>query len=137
MKGTKGMEAHVSIELTGVIPSKKNSRVNTRSGRSFPGKEYTKWHRYALIELKRRVTEYEARGVSFPLTECGLLTLNVLFPDGRRRDLDNALSSVLDTLKDAGIIRDDNWKEIREINVKGNLREKAPGAVIYIEGHNG
>lgn len=37
--------------------------------------------------------------------------------DKRKRDLDNTLSSILDLLCDAGIIVDDSWTVVEQINI--------------------
>ena len=49
------------------------------------------------------------------------LSLVVRYPDRRRRDLDNALSSVLDLLVDAGVLPDDAWTAVERIAVRGEL----------------
>lgn len=55
------------------------------------------------------------------------LTLTFYHGDLKRRDSDNQCSSILDTLIDAGIIADDNWKVIPIKHIfdfydKGNAR---------------
>ena len=111
------------IILTGETPSKKNSRINTRSGRSFPSTEYKKWNAETVAEIKR----YAAEGKIKPVKNGESVKLTVTFyhGDNRRRDSDNQLSSILDTLVDAGILIDDNWrvvphKEIFDVFDEGN-----------------
>lgn len=105
--------------IYGETPSKKNSRINTRSGRSFPNQRYVKWHDEALMQIRSQKIE--------PVR--GLLALTLIFYHGDfvRRDSDNQTSSILDTLIDAGIIEDDNWKIIPVKHIydrydKGNAR---------------
>ena len=43
-----------TIILQGETPSKKNSRINTRSGRSFPNARYTRWHNDAVEQIYRK-----------------------------------------------------------------------------------
>lgn len=64
-----------------------------------------------------------------PFAENARIRLSVRFYHGdlKRRDSDNQLSSVLDTLVDAKVLCDDNWKIIPEKHIydfydKGNSR---------------
>ena len=91
------------IELLGRVPSKKNSRINTRSGMSFPSAKYTAWHKDASIQV---------RGAE-KLTQPGM-TFKIWYPDNRVADTNNKIASILDMLKDNGIIEDDCWQIIGE-----------------------
>jgi Holliday junction resolvase RusA-like endonuclease len=93
----------------GETPSKKNSRINTKSGRSFPNQRYVKWHDRVISELhvlllQKQIRKFEGVKVK--------LTVTFFHENLVRRDSDNQLSSILDTLVDAGILEDDNWKII-------------------------
>lgn len=113
--------------IYGKVPSKKNSRITTRSGRSFPNKDYTTWEKNALAQLAAldlgRVIDYPVR-----------LHCKFYCPDLVGRDLDNMLSSVLDVLKDQkkraggkmvvvreGVVQDDSWLHIRPITIDAAL----------------
>lgn len=115
----------MTITLDGETPSKKNSRINTRSGRSFPNARYRKWHEQAVGSILLQIAE---RKISRIADEGSLrLTVTFFHGDMKRRDSDNQLSSVLDTLVDAGILSDDNWKVLPEKHIynrydKGNAR---------------
>lgn len=111
--------------LTGSIPSKKNSRINTRSGRSFPSKAYTDWHEQAEQELI-------AQGLSF-FEKPVRIQADFYFGDNIRRDLDNRITSILDLFTDLGIIKDDRWQCVPEIILTGQLDRKDPRTVIQIE----
>lgn len=87
------------ITILGRIPSKKNSRVNTRSGRSFPSAKYTAWHKDASSQLI---------GIE-PITEKNIV-LRFYLPDNRRCDLTNKAESVMDLLVDNGLLEDDSWQ---------------------------
>lgn len=114
----------MKIILQGETPPKKNSRINTRSGRSFPNPRYVKWHDTVISELHsllraRKLENFIGKRVSIEIT--------FIHGDLVRRDSDNQLSSILDTLVDAGIIEDDNWKAVpRKLILddydKGNAR---------------
>lgn len=100
-----------NITITGEAPSKKNSRVvNTRTGRTFPSKRYRQWHDTAVKEIKFFWKNRK------PLEKVSA-TFCFFHKDNRRRDSDNQVSSVLDTLIDAGVLDDDKWQEIYEHRV--------------------
>ncbi len=96
------------IIIKGRCPSKKNSRINTRSGRSFPSAKYTAWHKDASIQL---ITQ-EA-----PQISSSDITLTFWMPDNRRCDLTNKAESIMDLLVDSALIIDDCWQEINPIHL--------------------
>jgi Holliday junction resolvase RusA-like endonuclease len=107
--------------LYGTVPSKKNSRINTRSGRSFPSERYSAWHKQVIRTLPAVTVE-------------GPVCINMAFAldSLRSRDLTNMAESVMDLLVDAGILADDNWKVCPEITLTGRLDRIAPGVAISI-----
>ena len=82
---------------------KKNSRVNTRSGRSFPSARYTKWHRAAQTVIQNQWGRYYS-----PLPRAFVVAI-FYAPDKRKRDLTNLYQSVEDLFNDMGIWEDDNY----------------------------
>jgi len=97
------------ITIQGVTPSKKNQRiVNTKTGRSFPSKRYTEWHKSAMEQLALQ------KGDFFCNTPCTVF-MTFYHQDERRRDGDNGCSSILDTLVDAGYLEDDKWRIVKKI----------------------
>lgn len=119
------------FELSGETPSKKNSRINTRSGRSFPNKRYTMWHDKAIQEL---YLLRQANKIA-PLSEDKRISITFTFFHGdlKRRDSDNQCSSVLDTLIDAGIIPDDSWKVIPRKIIIDEYDKGNPHCIIEIQ----
>ena len=109
------------IILLGSVPSKKNSRINTRSGRSFPSAKYTAWHKDAVIQLKGVRTI--ASGTPLVFT---------YYADSKRSgDLSNKWQSIEDTFTDCGIIEDDNWFILPDIHMKfGGVDKEHPRAEI-------
>lgn len=102
-------------------PSKKNSRVtDRRTGRSFPSKAYTEWHRKAALWLR---THYDV----VPMGD-GPWSLHLTFihADKRRCDSDNKVSSILDLLVDLCVIPDDNWQIIKRITVDNGYEKGHP-----------
>lgn len=111
------------IVIKGRIPSKKNSRITTRSGRSFPSKKYTEWHKGASKQL--------IGTKPFPIVK----KIRIVFhmPDNRNADLTNKAESVMDLLVDNGIIIDDNWKVVGWLElVCAGVDKENPRAEIYI-----
>ena len=49
-----------------------------------------------------------------------------------KADLDNRLTSVLDMLVEALVLRDDKWQDVPRIAVQAEYRKKEPGAFIRI-----
>lgn len=105
--------------LDGETPSKKNSRINTRSGRSFPSAQYTAWHDAALLQLARQWKPYK------PIDSSIVITFTFVHADRKRRDSDNQVSSILDLLQDAGIIAGDHWGIVSTYTVMNMLGDKA------------
>jgi Holliday junction resolvase RusA-like endonuclease len=108
------------ITLYGSTPSKKNSRINTRSGRSFPSSKYTAWHKDASLQLK---------GIK-PFTTTSLC-ISFIVGDKRKFDLTNKAESIMDLLVDNGIIEDDNYSVIPELTLKyGGYEKGNPHCII-------
>ncbi len=101
----------VKFVILGRIPSKKNSRITTRSGRTFPSKQYTKWHKDASLQLSLQVYKH------FDF-RAGTAEIVFWMPDARRTDLTNKAESIMDLLVDVGVIPDDCWKVIGKIVLK-------------------
>ena len=117
----------MTLTIYGETPSKKNSRINTRSGRSFPSKRYTEWHDDAVTQILR---QWDCRNK--PIEKCNI-SLVFYHGDLRKRDSDNGTSSIFDLLKDVGVIRDDNWMNIPSHHVGNDYDKKNPRCEIVIE----
>lgn len=118
----------IQITILGQTPSKKNSRINTRSGRSFPSKRYSEWHKSASEQLKPLIP-FSDRGVS------DKVTINYMFyvQDLRRRDVSNMIESINDLFVDLGIVKDDDWKHVRIGLGDAELDRENPRAEITIK----
>ncbi len=117
----------IYIELKTNIVSKKNSRINTKSGRSFPSKKYSEFHQIATYQImEQKVIPVD------PIKQVSKIEMIFYYGDKRRRDCDNSTSSVLDLLTDCGIIEDDNYEVVKELSIKGFYRKKNPGCEIFI-----
>ena len=120
----------MKITLQGETPSKKNIRINTKSGRSFPNQRYVKWHKAVVSQLNyllltKQLISFEGMKVK--------MTVTFWHDTLRRRDSDNQLSSILDTLVDAKILSDDNWKVIPEKHIYDKYEKDNARCEIEIE----
>lgn len=114
----------ITLVLTGSIPSKKNSRINTRSGKSFPSKSFEDWQVDSIQDIRTQSR------IRFYNPVC--IDIVVFFTDLKRADLDNRVTSILDMLVEAFVLKDDKWQDVPQITVRGEYRKNGPGAVIGI-----
>lgn len=117
----------MTFTIYGETPSKKNSRINTRSGRSFPNKKFTEWHDVELLALSFRKEKYP------PIDSPSKISVEFVHGDKRRRDSDNQLSSILDLLVDARILKDDGWEIVREVSIRNTFERGKAMAIISVE----
>lgn len=111
----------MKITLLGIVPSKKNSRINTRAGMSFPSAKYTTWHKDATRQL-----------IGVGKIPSGTPIIFTYYSDSKRSgDLSNKWQSIEDTFTDCGIIEDDNWFILPDIHMKfGGVDRENPRAEI-------
>lgn len=111
----------IRFQIMGETPSKKNSKIRTRSGYMIPSKAHQKWHGDALLQLNSQLCRIEPMPnlIDYPVVIC------IDFYHGNlvRRDSDNQVSSIMDLLQDAKVLSDDNWQIVRQIHVR-NFYEK-------------
>lgn len=118
----------MKLTISGTTPSKKNSRINTRSGRSFPSKRFTEWEKTALPELQKQFAGLKVTG--YPVT----VTMCFFNADKRRHDLDNQCSSILDTLVKAGILEDDSQNYVEAIQLQYGGHDKTnPRCDVWLD----
>jgi len=111
------------ITIMGSTPSKKNSRINTRSGRSFPSSKYTAWHKLASSQLigKRSINTNH-------------LTISFIAGDRRKFDLTNKAESIMDLLVDCGLLDDDNYSVIPTLTLRfAGYEKNNPHCIISWE----
>jgi len=88
------------LKIDGRVPSKKNSRKSV--GRfTVASDQYRNWASAAGAQIMQH------KGKMLDKVE---IQMQFYFPDNRRADLDNKVTSVLDLLKDMQIIKDDSWQ---------------------------
>lgn len=118
------------IIITGEVASLKNQKqlfLNKRTGKMFitSSQKSKQWVKDALWQLKGvpAITSYPAA-----------ITMIFYFKSKRKRDLDNVCSSVLDVLKTASVIEDDDWTHFPEIDLRfGGVEPKNPRVEIMIQ----
>lgn len=112
-----------SITLLGRIPSKKNSKdFFYRGGRPIllPNKRYKEWHEEQSWALKAYKN----------VRTTGKVLAEFWMPDNRKTDLSNKWESVGDLLVDCGILEDDSWQIIPEIQLISRGVDKLKPRVV-------
>lgn len=121
------MTEPICFSISGETPAKKNSRITLPNGRTIPSKRYRDWHSAALFQLEEQWKDMKREMFNGEIR----VYLHFYHADNRRRDSDNGVSSIFDTLQDAGIISDDRWQIIKEFSVK-NYKADFPRCEIKI-----
>lgn len=120
----------ITLYIDGETPAKKNNRINTKSGRSFPSKRYQEWHDVARLQvLSQMRTQKVSSSVKIPCK----VSITFVHGDLVRRDSDNATSSILDLLMDCKVIEDDNWKIVRELHIRNGFVKGKSRCKVEIE----
>lgn len=114
----------VTLVLEGRIPSKKNSRVSTRSGRNFPSKDFYDWQADAIQQVRMQTKERFYTPVRIDFT--------LYFGTLGKADSDNKRTSILDMLVEAFVLKDDNWLDVPKDSTECYYRKGEPGAVVKI-----
>jgi len=117
----------VIFQLPFDTPSKKNSRVtDRRTGRTFPNKKFTEWHKAAVTWLR---THYKIEKIEGPVE----IHLTFVHATKRRKDSDNGTSSIFDLLVDVGILPDDCWTVITDHYVSNRYEKGVSCCTVEIE----
>ena len=121
---TEPAPQQLEIVLNGNVPSKKNSRVRTRSGSYIPSKEFADWQVDAMWQVRQQTRERFFKPVCVDVT--------IIFGRKSKSDLDNRLTSILDMLVEALILRDDRYEYVPQMSARAEYRKNEPGAIIRI-----
>lgn len=114
----------IELVLEGSVPSKKNQRINRADGKSFPSKKFIQWQDDALKQVRIQTRQRFYVPIS--------LEVIIYFGTKVRSDLDNRLSSILDMLVEALVLRDDKWQDVPRIAIEAEYRKGNPGAFIRL-----
>jgi Holliday junction resolvase RusA-like endonuclease len=114
----------IEFTLTGNIPSKKNSRINTSDGRSFPSNKFTQWQNDAIKDVRRQARHHFSGHVQIELI--------LYFGTLGKADTDNKVTSILDMLVEAIVLKDDYWESVARTVYEAQYRQGKPGAFVRI-----
>lgn len=114
----------LELVLDGNVPSKKNSRIHTRSGASIPSKAFTEWQDEAIRQVREQTKKRFYQPVSVDVV--------IYFGTLAKADCDNRLTSILDMLVAAFVLKDDKWQDVPNGSFRGEYRKGNPGALVRI-----
>lgn len=114
----------IELVLDGRVPSKKNSRAHTATGISVPNNKFIQWQNDALKQVRAQTRQRFYVPVRVEVI--------VYFPTMGRADLDNRVTSILDMLVEALVLRDDKWQDVPQIEAQAEYRKNQPGAFIRL-----
>ncbi len=123
----------MKLTISGNTPSQKNRKIisqNRATGRPFlrTAPQVKNWQAIAEIELREQFTGFKVS--DYPIS----LNIVVYFDNLRRRDLDNALSTIMDALVAADIIEDDSNKFVESISISyGGIDKISPRAEVFLD----
>ena len=86
------------FQIYGETPSKKNSKIFTKSGKLIPSKVHQAWHDYAIMQINQQLVTMGAER-PHAITEPVSVTLTFYHGDQVRRDSDNQTASIMDLLQ--------------------------------------
>lgn len=121
----------LNITILGQTPAQKNSKsiaYNKGTGKPFimSNQNVKAWQNAADVQLLYyRIKE--------PLQERQELSIKFFVKDKRRRDLDNMLTTIQDSLVRAGILQDDSWQFIRIGLIDAEIDKENPRAEITLK----
>lgn len=126
---------YYQFELSGNIPSKKNSkRIVTRDRygrhldrpRLLSSESHESWHPFACLELRGQVRPTD------PIKKAKV-EITLYNKTKSRGDLTNKAESVMDLLVDMEILEDDNWFVVPNVHLLfGGVDKDNPRAIIKI-----
>ena len=120
---------YTKIIIKGRIPSKKNELVIAGGSSKkwiTPSAKYNRWE-------KEQIEQIRANQNVKPLNPPYQMNIKFYAPDLHAADLSNKLESIQDMLVACGVIEDDNWFVLSDINMKFSTVDKDnPRAEIEI-----
>lgn len=114
-----------SFVLDGNIPSKKN-RIRFGKNGTYHDKKFTDWHKQAVLQL---APQWKETGW---IAKTQTVTILFDFESLRVKDLTNAAESIMDLLVDCGILKDDSFKIVSHLILKGRYIKGISKTVVEI-----
>lgn len=104
----------MKLVVMGNVKAKKNNKtmaLNRKTGKMFPmtDKATTEYMKDAVRQLKEQFEGY--RVAEYPIS----VQMVFYYPTKHRKDIDNSASTILDCMKTAGIIEDDDCQHVNEL----------------------
>lgn len=110
----------INFVLTSLPPTSNHRLAVGGTGRMFKTKEYRIWQQCAIHQIREQVS----RGQK-PLEDEVKVLVRLVFPDNRKRDIDNPLKPINDILTQSGVISDDSRikrQYVQGLTIKGQQR---------------
>lgn len=104
----------MKLVVRGNVKSKKNNKqivYNKSTGKPFVvnNKDTDTYIKDAVIQLKEQFSGYKI--TKYPI----LIQMIFYYPTKHRKDIDNSATTILDCMKSAGIIEDDDVSHVNEL----------------------
>lgn len=105
------------FRLLGSVPAKKNTKriYKKRYGRGFcvlPPLAYEHWSLCNRGVIQKQLFAQTTQDF-LPIDFSVCLYVSFFYRTLHKKDSDNSLTSILDLLKDCGVIKDDNWQIVK------------------------
>lgn len=123
----------MKLVVRGNVKAKKNNKtmaINRRTGKMFPmtDKATTVYIKDAVNQLKEQFTGLKIS--QYPIN----VQMVFYYPTKHRKDIDNSMSTILDCMKTAGIIEDDDVIHVNELYAFfGGYDKEDPRVEILLE----
>ncbi len=123
----------MKLVVKGNVKAKKNNKtmaVNKRTGKMFPmtDPKTTAYIKDAVQQLKDQFAGYKIS--NYPIN----VQMVFYYPTHHRKDIDNSMSTILDCMKTAGVIEDDDVEHVNELYAFfGGYDKENPRVEILLE----
>lgn len=123
----------MKLIIKGNVKAKKNNKtmaVNRKTGKMFPmtDPKATEYMKSAVTQLQEQFGGY--RISDYPIT----VQMIFFYPTKHRKDIDNSMSTILDCMKTAGVIVDDDVTHVNELYAYfGGYDKENPRVEILLE----
>lgn len=123
----------MKLVVKGNVKAKKNNKqmmLNRRTGKMFPmtDKATTDYMKDAVAQLKEQFVGLKIS--DYPIN----VQMVFYYPTHHRKDIDNSMSTILDCMKTAGIIEDDDVTHVNELYAFfGGYDKEDPRVEILLE----
>lgn len=123
----------MKLVVHGNVKAKKNNKIvayNKKTGKPFilTDKPTDNYIKDAIIQLKKQFEGYKIK--EYPI----LVQMVFFYPTKHRKDMDNSASTILDCMKTAGVIEDDDVTHINELYCFfGGYDKEYPRVEILLE----